>query len=229
VFYSRKNYKRPELQLLPHRNFEEEVNLLDNFFTDGVAYSMGALNRDCWYLYTLNPPSGAKGRVGGIQEPDQTLEILMTHLDPKIMSIFTKDVCKSGEEATIKSGIDKLIPNAVINEHLFEPCGYSMNGIFKNGSYMTIHITPEQEFSYVSFETNYPQSSYKDIIVRVLETFQPGKFVLTFMANKASMAGGTHEEVERTVALKEWLRLDSQFCRFQNYDLTYAFFTKFPS
>jgi len=35
VFYSRKNYKRPELQLLPHRNFEEEVNLLDTFFTGG--------------------------------------------------------------------------------------------------------------------------------------------------------------------------------------------------
>lgn len=49
---------------------------------------------------------------------------------------------------------------------------------------MTIHITPEQEFSYVSFETNFPQVSYKEIIIRVLETFQPGKFVLTFMSNK---------------------------------------------
>jgi len=29
--------------------------------------------------------------------------------------------------------------------------------------------------------------------------------------------------------LKEWLRLDSQFCRFQNYDLTYTFFNKLPS
>ena len=49
---------------------------------------------------------------------------------------------------------------------------------------MTIHITPEPEFSYVSFETNVPQSSYKDIIARVLETFLPGKFVLTIFANK---------------------------------------------
>jgi S-adenosylmethionine decarboxylase len=132
--------------------------------SDGAAYSMGAINRDCWYLYTLNPLSGPMIRNSGPVEPDQTLEVLMTHLDPTIMSIFTKEVCKSGEEATVvtrhlvfvplpspsistnitmlctyifqKSGIDRIIPNAVINEHLFDPCGYSMNGIFKNVSYL---------------------------------------------------------------------------------------------
>jgi len=28
-----------------------------------------------------------------------------------------------------KSGIEKLIPNMMIDDFLFEPCGYSMNGI----------------------------------------------------------------------------------------------------
>jgi S-adenosylmethionine decarboxylase len=238
VFYSRKNYKRPELQIVPHRTFDEEVNLMDTFFTDlnGSAYCLGSVNRDCWYLYTLNP-LGNKTRAIGVQEPDQTLEILMTNLDTEIMRIFTKEVSKSGKEATMTSGIDTIIPNAVINEHLFDPCGYSMNGIFKNsengtsvnGSYMTIHITPEPEFSYVSFETNVPQSSYKDIIGRVLDTFRPGRFLLTLFANKTSVASPSHLEVEKMVAIKEWLRLDSQFCHFKNYDLTYALYTKFPS
>lgn len=49
---------------------------------------------------------------------------------------------------------------------------------------MTIHITPEEEFSYVSFETNASQCSYKDVIGRVLDTFRPGKFVVTVFANK---------------------------------------------
>lgn len=49
---------------------------------------------------------------------------------------------------------------------------------------MTIHITPESDFSYVSFETNIALSSYKDVIGRVLEIFRPGKFVMTFFANK---------------------------------------------
>jgi hypothetical protein len=28
-----------------------------------------------------------------------------------------------------KSGIEKLVPNMMIDDSLFEPCGYSMNGI----------------------------------------------------------------------------------------------------
>ena len=54
------------------------------------------------------------------------------------------------------------------------------------GEYMTIHITPEPEFSYVSFESNIPLTSYLGVIQRVLETFLPGKFILTVFANRVS-------------------------------------------
>ena len=53
---------------------------------------------------------------------------------------------------------------------------------------MTIHITPEAEFSYVSFESNIPQSSYMDVITRVLDTFRPGKFIVTAFANKVLLS-----------------------------------------
>lgn len=52
------------------------------------------------------------------------------------------------------------------------------------GCYMTIHITPEPEFSYVSFETNAPSSSYKEVIQKVLDTFRPSKFLITVFANQ---------------------------------------------
>ena len=45
IFYSRKNFSRPELQLKPHRCFEQEVAILDGMFSDGAAYCMGTLNR----------------------------------------------------------------------------------------------------------------------------------------------------------------------------------------
>jgi len=32
LFYSRKNYKRPELQQEPHRTFADEATLLDSMF-----------------------------------------------------------------------------------------------------------------------------------------------------------------------------------------------------
>ena len=55
--------------------------------------------RDCWYLYTLNPlDKYLSGRAD--VEPDQTIEILMTDLDPKIMELFTKNRVKNGHEAT---------------------------------------------------------------------------------------------------------------------------------
>lgn len=39
-----------------------------------------------------------------------------------------------------KSGIDKIIPNMIIDDFLFEPYGYSMNGVTKNVStYIVIY------------------------------------------------------------------------------------------
>jgi hypothetical protein len=44
---------------------------------------------------------------------------------------------------TTETGIRRLVPAADIDDYVFEPCGYSMNGIL-GGGFMTIHITPEQ-------------------------------------------------------------------------------------
>lgn len=101
------------------------------------------VNRDCWYVYTL-----ARGDTATIArcvdlpsvdqqqrraDPDQTIEILMTELDVNIMSIFTKEGCASAKDATERSGIHKILPGMVIDDFLFEPCGYSMNGVSKAG------------------------------------------------------------------------------------------------
>lgn len=97
---------------------------------------------------------------------------------------------------------------------------------------MTIHITPEPEFSYVSFESNIPEASYEEIIRRVLNTFKPGKFVVTIFANKESIAASCPRELEQNDYLnssEDWLRTDAQYCRFKNYDLTCAFYSRFPS
>lgn len=274
LFYSRKNFKRPEMQVSPHRGFEEEVAFLDSFFEDGRAYSLGAINRDCWHLYTLSRGGGgsankqmlnnftnnnnnnhninhhhhhnmSKGHAQQLQttqsakmnlieslqlpDPDQTIEILMTDLDPKVMAVFTKDVCRTALEATQRSGIHKLIPGMVIDDYLFDPCGYSMNGVSKSGCYMTIHITPEPDFSYVSFESNVASSSYGDLIARVIDTFQPGKFIVTVFANKTSPAANVSRELEHLGTIDQWKRRDIQFSRFPTYDLTYAQYCKYPS
>lgn len=97
---------------------------------------------------------------------------------------------------------------------------------------MTIHITPESEFSYVSFESNVSEASYEEIIRRVLNTFKPGKFVVTIFANKESAAANCPRELEKSDYLNhsgDWLRTDVQYYRFKSYDLTCAFYSRLHS
>lgn len=216
VFYSRKKFMRPELQKAPHNSFEEEIEYLQSLFNGGAAYALGRLNSECWYLYTLNKPTS-------IVEADQTLEIIMTDLDQDVMDIFTKNVCKTSEECTEKSGIDKIFPNAILDAFLFDPCGYSVNAILPKGHYFTIHITPEPSCSYVSFETNAETSDYPDLIRRVLEIFKPENFMYTFFANDASVG---RDFGKKTYNFKDYFHDVYQETRVKNYNVTYAHFNK---
>ncbi|XP_038077613.1 S-adenosylmethionine decarboxylase proenzyme-like [Patiria miniata] len=214
VFYSRKNFFRPELQEVPHRNFEDEVHYLDTLFDCGAAYMLGRINGDCWHLYTLDICNGQN-------QPDQTLEILMTQLDPSIMKHFKDTTGRKAADVTKASGIADLLPDCQIDDFLFEPCGYSMNGLLPKDGYMTIHVTPEEEYSYVSFETNIELEDYGDLVNKVLTTFNPGKCVMTLFASKTAKCGTSMKALSETF-LDKYRRHDRQFSQFQTYDLTFA-------
>jgi S-adenosylmethionine decarboxylase len=108
VFYSRKNFLFPDRQRGPHRSWKDEVRYLDNMFSGGSAYMVGKMNGDHWYLYLtspntiLTPPATpdrekstetkilqfpAEGHIsfckGKLGNDDETLEILMTDLEPE--------------------------------------------------------------------------------------------------------------------------------------------------
>lgn len=52
---------------------------------------------DSWYLYALHTVECFEKEK---ENPDQTLEILMTNLDPDIMQIFTKEQSANASQAT---------------------------------------------------------------------------------------------------------------------------------
>ncbi|KAL8784979.1 MAG: hypothetical protein Q9213_003640 [Squamulea squamosa] len=107
VFYSRKNFLFPDRQRGPHRSWRNEVNSLDKLFVGGSAYMIGKMNGEHWYLYLtepntmLTPPATpdrdqpikvlhlpeskltAKGCSMDDEGPDETLELLMTDLEPE--------------------------------------------------------------------------------------------------------------------------------------------------
>ena len=76
----------------------EQVNCGARGFMTGYlalsAYCMGSLNKDCWYMYTLKDFSRKM-----TSEPDQTIEILMSELDPEIMQIFHRENSSTAQEA----------------------------------------------------------------------------------------------------------------------------------
>ncbi|XP_068840938.1 S-adenosylmethionine decarboxylase proenzyme isoform X1 [Capricornis sumatraensis] len=250
-FYSRKNFMKPSHQGYPHRNFQEEIEFLNAIFPNGAAYCMGRMNSDCWYvepnlmevlfyirflfklavvtfrnyfvllyryLYTLDFP---ESRV--INQPDQTLEILMSELDPAVMDQFYMKDGVTAKDVTRESGIRDLIPGSVIDATMFNPCGYSMNGMKSDGTYWTIHITPEPEFSYVSFETNLSQTSYDDLIRKVVEVFKPGKFVTTLFVNQSSKCRTVLSSPQKIEGFK---RLDCQSALFNDYNFVFTSFAK---
>ena len=73
------------------------------------------------------------------------------------------------------SGIADLVPGMTLDELVFNPCGYSANGIL-DGSYFTIHVTPQPYCSFASFETNLPLEQYTALIAQVVAIFQPRRF-----------------------------------------------------
>uniref|UniRef100_H0XPV8 adenosylmethionine decarboxylase n=1 Tax=Otolemur garnettii TaxID=30611 RepID=H0XPV8_OTOGA len=213
-----KTFSKPFEGSINVENMQEAENEYSAYWEDGAAYCMGRMNSDCWYLYTLDFP---ESRV--ISQPDQTLEILMSELDPAVMDQFYMKDGVTAKDVTRESGIRDLIPGSVIDATLFNPCGYSMNGMKSDGTYWTIHITPEPEFSYVSFETNLSQTSYDDLIRKVVEVFKPGKFVTTLFVNQSSKCRTVLSSPQKIEGFK---RLDCQSAMFNDYNFVFTSFAK---
>lgn len=210
LFFSRHHLGRPELQHFPHKSFDDEVKFLDQVFA-GSAFSLGRINdKDTCYLYTLDSE-------GAVPVADQTLEILMSELDPAAMAVFYKsEEMANFAQASERSGISDLFPGAVLDGFLFDPCGYSVNGMMGE-HYFTIHVTPQQQFSFASFETDVPLEDYADLMMRVLQIFRPGRATVTIMANDAA---GVRPVAPRR--LQDYALCDVQRQELASYHIVYA-------
>ncbi|XP_023762059.1 S-adenosylmethionine decarboxylase proenzyme [Lactuca sativa] len=182
VRYTRGSFIFPGAQSFPHRSFTEEVSVLDSHFEklglSSKAYAMGAFDKpNKWYVYSAfaNSDSGVADSDSGDM---YTLEMCMTTLDREKASVFYKTEWSSAETMTNDSGIRSILPNSGICDFEFDPCGYSMNGI-EDSAVSTIHVTPEDGFSYASFEAvgyDLKEIGLESLVRRVLDCFEPGEF-----------------------------------------------------
>lgn len=186
VRYTRGSFIFPGAQPFPHRSFSEEVDVLDDHFAQlglsSKAYVMGGADEhEKWHVYSAwAKPTNASG-------PVYTLEMCMTNLDQKMASVFFKNQSESAAVMTEVSGIRKILPESDICDFGFDPCGYSMNAI-EGGAVSTIHVTPEDGFSYASFEAvgyDFKEVDLTMLLERVLACFKPAKFSVALHSSVA--------------------------------------------
>jgi len=177
VFFSHQNYMYPERQPAPHHNLEAESEYLHKHFP-GELKTLGSRDDGFhWSLFTNTR----------FQQPDDTpihslhsLEIMMHQLDPEVMKQFHHSE-ETAEQVIKRTGINEiLLGSEHVDGHVFQPWGFSMNAL-KDDSYVTIHVTPEDGGSYVSYETNmvfHCLDLLRRTIQRVVDLFKPSKFCL---------------------------------------------------
>jgi len=132
-------------------------------------------------------PAAVKGITAAVAPATFSLEVCLTELDSsRARQFFRDDSFVSAEHTTTASGIRALVPKAVIDDYVFEPCGYSMNSQ-EGAGFSTIHITPETGFSYASFELSGYEPGSVDLNRLVAQTaaiFGPGKMTVALTADK---------------------------------------------
>lgn len=181
VQYGHLRYKAPEQQLYPHASFTDERAYLSRYFSGTINTSVLGKEGSNWYMLSVDQVAST---CSPATDGDDILEIAMEGLSGHVCDLFSGNTTsdlkgrKLAQHMTASSGLAELLPDVLIDDWAFEPCGYSMNGLRKH-YYYTVHVTPEREFSYASFETNDPSFRDPALVARVVEAFAPTQAVMT--------------------------------------------------
>ncbi|AMO54311.1 adenosylmethionine decarboxylase [Endozoicomonas montiporae] len=169
--FQRKNEYQSHLQ---KSTFEEDIDRLSKRL-EGPAFRLGHLDSHHNYVFHLDKPYQPEA-------DDNTSELLMYHIKGENAE-YLRAEGQTVEGIRKLLRLDDILPDFEISDWLFEPFGYSLNAI-KGDRYATFHITPQEDSSYVSFETN--MDLQKNPVVPVLlEALNPGCWdLIGFNANQ---------------------------------------------
>ncbi|KAL9091299.1 MAG: hypothetical protein Q9165_004933 [Trypethelium subeluteriae] len=140
-------------------------------------------------------------------------------------------------------------PDARIDAYLFTPCGFSANGVIpvpppdeakeKAGAsadplsthYFTVHVTPEPQCSYASFETNVPARTCgrtaAEIVQQVVQIFRPGRFSVTlFEANNLGKNRKAKKGGRAMESIQGYRRVDRIVHDLDGYDLIFRYYER---
>lgn len=127
-------------------------------------------------------------------------------------------------------------PDSRIDAYLFTPCGFSANGVVPapgdGGSthYFTVHVTPEPQCSYASFETNVPAKQTGretvDVVTQVVNIFKPGRFSVTLFEAKGEDEGGRGKHDKGMERIEGYRRVDRIVHDLEGYELVFRYYER---
>ncbi|MFA6316599.1 MAG: adenosylmethionine decarboxylase [Elusimicrobiota bacterium] len=161
LIYERKNALFQEYQ---PSNFFDDVKRLSRRM-EGKAFRFGDGDDHHVFLFHLD-------RASAPDPDDLTLEILLHGIDPAAGRVFMAGPQHRRRYIKEESGVWSLLPGFEVDDHLFEPMGYSLNAV-RGTRYYTLHVTPQRIGSYVSFETNQVGPDANRLMKRLLGIFKP--------------------------------------------------------
>lgn len=212
VIFQRKNEYQSHLQ---KSSFAEDVQVLQERIS-GVAYLMGNLDTHHNYIYHLDKPYEADPN-------DYTYELLMYHIEGDVADYLRSE---NQQADTIRSHLqlDALLPGFEIDDYVFEPFGYSMNAI-RGHHYVTIHVTPQEDSSYVSFETNLDLSDTNvSVLDRLVSILKPASFDIISFNGIPHIEANHHQLMKHVeepltcgyqMRFYEYMRQQQEACRAQ--------------
>ncbi len=214
LMYERKNEHFPDRQ---HSSFYDDARRLQAL-VPGQALRFGDEHDHHVHLFYSSADYVADAE-------DTTLEILMHGLDRRVSEQFIGCAAPKGQTIAGSHGLEALLPGFTIDEHAFTPAGYSMNGV-RGEDYYTIHVTPEQLGSYVSFETNLDfRKDFSGLVQGVVDIFRPGSFdVMAFVPGDGVGSADSAAAELATLALPGFCRKDHAMAHVHGYDIRFWHF-----
>lgn len=149
--------------------FEKDAAEISKCFP-GKCFKLGNADHDYVNCFHCSPAPEKR-------QMQPVLQLLMHGIDPGVMQIFCRRGNGSAARTRSLSGLETLCdPDMKTDDHLFSPCGYSLNSI-RGKDYLAVHVTPQPVNSYVSFETSIMENR-QQIIGKALKIFRPARFSL---------------------------------------------------
>ncbi|GAA5190356.1 adenosylmethionine decarboxylase [Ferrimonas gelatinilytica] len=174
------HFSQDRLAMLTYqRKNEYQAHLQKSCFSDDLASLAPHLQGQAWRFGHLD---GHHNYLFHLERPyqpaadDATGELLMYHIAGENADYLRSDQ-QTLDGIRERFNWEQLLPGFQLDDFLFQPFGYSMNGI-RDDRYVTVHITPQEESSYVSFESNLPVEELVPIFNALLKVLQPQSYDL---------------------------------------------------